>query len=641
MTPSTDIGAKVKRCAVCKIDFKGRFVYVDDAVEQLLGHSREELFGKSFLDFVEADEQPTVAHVLYQRNHFETFFESVRLALVDRSGQPIPARILISLNFIAGSPVNFQIIIDVENFARLAPTSHSHDISFQDFATDLATVDPTGYCESAITLLHRFSGVRRSLLYRLRDNRIELVRSHNERIASLADIDSYEPLLQWVAGSGDEYFFLDPQAVQHAIEKTLLAPNELITTFNLKPSHRYLLRVAFEDGPDPSMIQATVDDLRQAIGLAQRMAPAVDDEPAEAIPDLSARQIVDLLSRTGVHYCLTGFDGSIRTLDAQWHTYLNTKDPIERYRDILVALAEFNNPEVMQRIVDSVCIPFDTGRESRFDEVISIVGGRRARLIVTRLTQTVQDESACLVLIPLSRDDTARYDGSIDNGALHNILLELQSNVVAAASVSERLAHEYYDDLGRNGNHYLATLGEKNRKLNGMLSSLLLSLQIVDEEEPTQTTDLNLLVNNLAMELRSSFPGMAFELKCMDLPKIQVKPRKLATAVRNILVNSLKYSRPGGVEVVVQAVVAKESCSISVSDNGPGISGRFLSQVSEFYYRAPDPHTQAVDGLGCGLAIVRQIMKSLGGRMNVVSEMGKGTTVTLMFPVTSVEKSQS
>ncbi len=91
----------------------------------------------------------------------------------------------------------------------------------------------------------------------------------------------------------------------------------------------------------------------------------------------------------------------------------------------------------------------------------------------------------------------------------------------------------------------------------------------------------------------------------------------------------------------MQAVTLNDTCSLTISDNGPGISHRFLPRVQEFYYRAPDPRTQSIDGLGCGLAIVRQIMKSIGGRLSVVSDIDKGTTVTLVFPVTSAENSKS
>jgi PAS domain S-box-containing protein len=640
MTPTTDIGAKVKRCAVCKIDFKGRFVFVDDAVEQLLGLSKEELFGKSILDFIEKSEQPTLAHVLYQRNRYETFFESLRLELVDHTGRRIPSTVLVSLNFIAGNPVNFQIIIDVEDSTQLESAVHGNDISFQEFVTSLP-VDPAVYCEAALTLIHRYAGVRRTVIYSVCDKRIEPARCSDDRIAALADLASSEALMQWVMLGGDDYFYLDSDAVRNAIEKTGSAPNELIMPFELSPEHEYILRMAFEENADSAEIQEAVSDLRTGIHLARRLAPTGVEQVDQADRPLSALHLLQVLEKANLHCCLTRPDGSIRLMTEQMATLLKLPESTEQYRDIVVSLSEYNGSEAMQRVADTISAPAVPEKDLRFDEVVGIAEGRRARLIVTRLSAGTPEESVCFVMIPLSQPDAARFDGSIDNASLQHILVDLQSTTQASSAVAERLAHEFYDELGRDGNYYLTSLVGKTQKLHGMIGALHSALEIVEADEAVQTIDLSLLADTLTEELRNSLPGLAFVIRPSSLPKIAVRPRKLATALRNILVNSLKYARPGGVEISIQAALAGGFCSLSISDNGPGIPARFLSQVQDYYFRAPDPHTQAVDGLGCGLAIVRQIMKSLGGRMKVVSEPDHGTTVTLVFPVTSVPNSKA
>ncbi|MFZ1685675.1 MAG: PAS domain-containing sensor histidine kinase [Candidatus Zixiibacteriota bacterium] len=637
MTPSAEFGNKIKRCAVCKIDFKGRFVFVDEAVERLFGYSSEELFGKSFLDFIESEQQPLLSRVLYQRNHFETFFESIRLNLVDRSNTPIPATVVVSLNFIAGNPVNFQIIIDVDAPVQGSVVDSGHDVSYQQMVSELLSVPPENYYDAALTLLHRHAGTKRCILYMQSDNQLEPIRFAEDRVYELTDLRSYEPILWSVISAGEEYFFLEPAAVQRAIEKTQSAPNDFITRFELAQGQPCMMRVAFGEDADPSTVQSTVAHIRQAIQLARRLAPGKLDQPSSVQPDIAASTVLDILAHSSVHCCLTGADGSVLLIDRSLVNSLKAKAPIERYRDLFVALAEFNSPEAMQRMVDTIYISQDAGRDLRFDEVVNIAGGGRARLVIARETRSPHDESACFVLTPLSRQDSEKFDGSIDNQSLRLIVQELQSTLNAGASIAERLAHEYYDELGRDGNYYLVSLGEKHRKLMAMMTSLLTSLQLVDEDEAAEILDLNLVLANLSSELRSSYPGLNFNLIYTDLPKVITRPRKLAMAIRHVLVNSMKYGHPNGVEVTVKAGTQSETCSVSIADNGPGISPRFVSHVQEFYYRAPDPHTQGVDGVGCGLAIVRQIMKSLGGRMTLTAEPDKGTVVTLVFPVVSAE----
>ncbi len=524
MTPIADSSAKIKRCAVCKIDFKGRFVYVDDGVAQLLGFSKEELFGKSFLDFIEAAEQPTVARILYQRNHFETFFESLRLGLIDRGSKQISATIVVSLNFIAGNPVNFQIIIDVEEPSRMDSSVHREDISFQQLTSELIATGPANYTSDAVHLLHRYAGIRRNLIYELTGEQIDLFCSSDERLDELKDVRSFEPLLQWVAAGQDEYFFLDPDHVRYAIEKTASAPNEFITRFELPGRRNYLIRVAFDESDEPSTIQSAVSSIRHAINLICRLAPTDSVETARAAVELTVDALLEHLNRSGVHCCLTGPDGAIQMADPQFKTCLNITNSIERHRDLFVALAVHNRPEIMQSIVDTVCIPGESESELRFDEVINVAGGLRARMIVVRLNHSAQNESACFILIPLSRGDAEKYDGSIDNASLRAILLELQSTVLATSSVTERLAHEFYDELGRDGNYYLSGLGEKTRKLNGMLTALLSSLQIVDDQEPTQTIDLNLLVSTVEADLRSTFSGWPSQSTETNSPKSRPVP---------------------------------------------------------------------------------------------------------------------
>ena len=109
----SDIG--FTRCAVCKIDLKGRFVYLDEKIESLLGYTKEELFGQSFLDFLDDSSKQLVEKLLAQRNHYETFFDTTRITAFNRSREALAMRAVVSLNFIAGNPVNYQLIIDCES----------------------------------------------------------------------------------------------------------------------------------------------------------------------------------------------------------------------------------------------------------------------------------------------------------------------------------------------------------------------------------------------------------------------------------------------------------------------------------------------------------------------------------------------
>lgn len=105
----------------------------------------------------------------------------------------------------------------------------------------------------------------------------------------------------------------------------------------------------------------------------------------------------------------------------------------------------------------------------------------------------------------------------------------------------------------------------------------------------------------------------------------------LALAVHNLLDNAFKYSRPG--DQVCLEVDAQQELILRVSDTGIGIPAEVLPHVWEELYRAQPG--EAVPGSGTGLALVRAIVEHHAGEVDIKSEVGQGTTVSLRLPALS------
>jgi two-component system OmpR family sensor kinase len=103
--------------------------------------------------------------------------------------------------------------------------------------------------------------------------------------------------------------------------------------------------------------------------------------------------------------------------------------------------------------------------------------------------------------------------------------------------------------------------------------------------------------------------------------------------VANLLANARVHT-PAGTEITVSVTRDVDGIRILVADNGPGLSIEDQKKIFERFYRA-DPSRVRVDGegSGLGLSIVDAVMKAHGGSVTVVSELGKGATFTLFFPV--------
>src|SRR5512147_2162793 len=116
---------RITRCAVCKIDLKRRFTYIDDHTEELLEATREELFGKPFIDCLDPADHPAFNELFARYSRYEATFDAISITLVGKHGRRTPVKLIVSMNFIGGSPVNYQIVIDLESVAATNTTSPS------------------------------------------------------------------------------------------------------------------------------------------------------------------------------------------------------------------------------------------------------------------------------------------------------------------------------------------------------------------------------------------------------------------------------------------------------------------------------------------------------------------------------------
>lgn len=111
-----------------------------------------------------------------------------------------------------------------------------------------------------------------------------------------------------------------------------------------------------------------------------------------------------------------------------------------------------------------------------------------------------------------------------------------------------------------------------------------------------------------------------------------MNPRLMEEVFVNLIDNAIKYGKSGVcIEVVAQSTNAV--VSVSVKDDGPGIAREYLGRLFERFYRVDAARTRAQGGSGLGLSIVKHIVQVHGGEISVESELGRGTTFRMNFPV--------
>ena len=130
-----------------------------------------------------------------------------------------------------------------------------------------------------------------------------------------------------------------------------------------------------------------------------------------------------------------------------------------------------------------------------------------------------------------------------------------------------------------------------------------------------------------------------------DLPPLRVDAKRFRQILLNLLSNAAKFTKEGHIRVrayrEVDPLTAYTEVVLAVEDTGPGIAPEHAERLFQPFYQVDNSLTREVGGTGLGLAITRNLVELHGGRIWVESEIGRGSTFYVAFPVTAGEAGQT
>lgn len=181
----------------------------------------------------------------------------------------------------------------------------------------------------------------------------------------------------------------------------------------------------------------------------------------------------------------------------------------------------------------------------------------------------------------------------------------------------------------------LGRIEGESKRMGSLVEDLLLLARLDQAREmEAKPVDLTEVVDSAVASARAAGPShpVSFKKSSEELFALGDEAR-IHQVVANLLANARAHT-PAGTKIDVSITRDSDGIRISVADNGPGLSEEDQKKIFERFYRA-DPSRVRVDGegSGLGLSIVDAVMKGHGGSVTVTSELGKGSTFTLFFPV--------
>ncbi len=325
--------------------------------------------------------------------------------------------------------------------------------------------------------------------------------------------------------------------------------------------------------------------------------------------------VTTIIARPGSNYSALRFVASMDMLDDQISGVMLTSLVVSAFIMFAVALTGVY-------FVKSICVPLvlvgDTARKlakGDFSERIPVTSGDE----IGQLARAFNDMA-----------DELENSEQIKNDFISSVSHELRTPLTAIKGWSETLESGYEPETFKKG---MKVITGETRRLEQMVEDLLDFSRMQSGRFTLQTTTLDLIAElEDALLLYVDKAKKENILLSYNEPEfmcaVEGDKNRLRQVFVNIIDNALKYTEPGGsIEIIAEK--NDSAVIVSVSDTGAGIAPEDLPRVKQKFYKA----NKTKHGSGIGLAVADEIITRHGGVLDITSELGKGTTVTIMLPL--------
>ena len=217
-----------------------------------------------------------------------------------------------------------------------------------------------------------------------------------------------------------------------------------------------------------------------------------------------------------------------------------------------------------------------------------------------------------------------------------NMSYELRTPLTSIGGFAEMLAQGYAGELAPAASDYVEAILESVERLSKLIDDVLDLTQgdAIGVALERERVDMAGLCRTAVdkVEARTRQKGQKLQSDIADSAGIVVgDARRLRESIEHVLDNAIAYTDRGG-KIALKAWGDDDQAVVQISDNGSGIAKKDLPRVFNRFDRVTHDPSRGEAALGLGLPLTRQFVEAHGGKVDLVSAKGKGTTVTLTIP---------
>jgi len=217
-----------------------------------------------------------------------------------------------------------------------------------------------------------------------------------------------------------------------------------------------------------------------------------------------------------------------------------------------------------------------------------------------------------------------------------NMSYELRTPLTSIGGFAEMLSEGYAGELSSAASDYVSAILESVERLSKLIDDVLDLTQgdsaaIALERERVDMGGLcRMAIEKFAARTKSKGQKLVSEID-ESAGTVVGDARRLRESIEHVLGNASAYTERGG-KIMLKCSGDDDRVTVQISDNGPGIAKKDLPRVFNRFDRVNHDPSRGDAALGLGLPLARQFVEAHGGKIDLVSSKGKGTTVTLTIP---------